>query len=277
VVLATLGGALAGAVGVTAAVTVFSPEAGKSTTATGPSGKVLYNAPARQNTRAPQAPTAPQARVDCRKQKCVALTFDDGPVPDTTKVLDMLKAKNAKATFFLLGMQVVQYPEIVKRQAAEGHELGNHTYSHTKLQGAPAATVLTEINRTQNAIQQASGKAPILLRPTYGYTDKQLDGICLQHKLSEVLWSVDPVDWKDRDSKKIADRVVTQAQAGGIIILHDVKPTTVAAVPDILNKLSQKGFVFVTISEIYGGQLKAGDKYPAFLGSPQAGLAPAGT
>jgi peptidoglycan/xylan/chitin deacetylase (PgdA/CDA1 family) len=277
VVLATLGGALAGAVGVTAAVTVFSPEAGKSTTATGPSGKVLYNAPARQNTRVPQAATAPQARVDCRKQKCVALTFDDGPVPDTTKVLDMLKAKNAKATFFLLGMQVVQYPEIVKRQAAEGHELGNHTYSHAKLQGAPAATVLTEINRTQNAIQQASGKAPILLRPTYGYTDKQLDGICLQHKLSEVLWSVDPVDWKDRDSKKIADRVVTQAQAGGIIILHDVKPTTVAAVPDILNKLSQKGFVFVTISEIYGGQLKAGDKYPAFLGSPQAGLAPAGT
>ncbi|MCW2900802.1 MAG: Bifunctional xylanase/deacetylase precursor [Streptosporangiaceae bacterium] len=276
-VLATLGGTVAGAVGVAGAMSAFGPEARKVTPAASTSNHVMFNGPAGQNARSAPAAPAPQPRVDCHKLKCVALTFDDGPVMDTSKVLDMLKAKKARATFFLLGMQAVQFPDIVKRQAAEGHEIGNHTFTHAKLQGAPAGTVLSEINRTQNAIKGVTGKWPTVLRPTYGSTDKQLDGICQQHKLSEILWSVDPVDWKDRDSKKIADRVVTQAQPGGIVILHDVKPTTVAAVPEILNKLSQKGFTFVTVSEIYGNQLKPGQKYPAFLGSPQAGLAPYGT
>jgi peptidoglycan/xylan/chitin deacetylase (PgdA/CDA1 family) len=276
VVLATLGGALAGAVGVAGAINLFTPDTRKATAAH-PSKHVLFNAPARQNGQTTQAAPPSRLRVDCRKVKCVALTFDDGPVMDTTKVLDMLKAKNAKATFFLLGMQAVQFPDIIKREAAEGHEIGNHSFSHAKLQGAPAATVQSEINRTQEAIKQVTGKWPTVLRPTYGYTDKQLDGICQQHKLSEILWSVDPVDWKDRDPKKITERVVNQAQPGSIIILHDVKPTTVAAVPEILNKLTQKGFTFVTVSEIYGGILKPGEKYPSFLGSPQAGLAPSGT
>jgi peptidoglycan/xylan/chitin deacetylase (PgdA/CDA1 family) len=277
VVAATLGGALGGALVLASAVGVFAPGTRKLAPTTDPSGTVMFNVPAADNPRPSQAAPAPQQRVDCRKQKCVALTFDDGPVLDTTKVLEMLKAKNARATFFVLGMQATQYPDILKKAAAQGNEIGNHTFSHAKLQGAPAATVQTEVGRTQRIIKELTGKWPTLLRPTYGSTDKQLDGICKQHKLSQVLWSVDTVDWQDRDTKKIVEKVATQTQPGSIVILHDVKPTTVAAVPEILNKLSQKGFKFVTVSEIYGGQLKPGEKYPAFLGSPQAGLAPPGT
>lgn len=276
VVAVTLGGTLGGALLVAGAMGTFAPGTRKLAPAPDPTTTVLFNAPAVHNPRPTQAAPAQRQRVDCRKQKCVALTFDDGPVMDTSKVLDMLKAKNARATFFVLGMQAAQYPDILKRAAAQGNEIGNHTFSHAKLQGAPAATVQTEVGRTQRIIRELTGKWPTLLRPTYGSTDKQLDGICKQHKLSEVLWSVDTVDWRDRDTKKITDRVVTQTQPGSIVILHDVKPTTVAAVPEILNKLTQKGFTFVTVSEIYGGQLKPGEKYPAFLGSPQAGLAPPG-
>lgn len=276
-VIVALGGGLAGAVVVAGAFGTFAPGTRRLTPAAATPNHILYNAPAGQNAPRPSqaAPAAP-ARVDCRKQKCVALTFDDGPVPETSKLLDMLKAKKARATFFILGMQATQWPDVLKREAAEGHQLGNHSFTHAKLAGAPVASVQGEISRTQNVIKQVTGQWPTVLRPTYGETDKQLDGIAQQHKLSQILWSVDTVDWRDRDSKKITERVVNQTQPGSIVILHDVKPTTVAAVPEILNKLTQKGFSFVTVSEIYGGQLKPGQRYPSFLGSPVAGLAPSG-
>lgn len=220
------------------------------------------------------APAKPA--IDCHLHKCIALTFDDGPIAGTGKLLDELKAGGAKATFFVLGSQVANNADMLKRELAEGHEVGNHTFTHMKLAGASDAKVRDELSRTQAAIQQVTGKAPTVFRPTYGATDKQLDEIAKQENLAEILWTVDTDDWRDHDSALIKKRVLKGAKPGHIILMHDIRPTTVAAIPGILKTLGAQGYSFVTISQLYGGKLTAGEKYPPFLGSPTAGPAPSG-
>ncbi|MCO6010373.1 polysaccharide deacetylase family protein [Actinoallomurus purpureus] len=220
----------------------------------------------------PRRPAAP--KVDCHVRKCIALTFDDGPVAGTAKLLDILKAHEAHATFFVLGMQVANNVDILKREAAEGHEIGNHTFDHIKLVGAPRGKVEDELIRTQEAILQVTGTPPTVFRPTYGGTDKQLNEITKNMNLAQILWTVDTVDWKDRNTALVKKRVLAGAKPGHIVIMHDIRPTSVAAVPDILATLAKQGYAFVTISELYGGKLVAGERYPAFLGSPTAGPAP---
>ncbi len=217
-----------------------------------------------------------QPVVDCRVSKCIALTFDDGPVPGTAKLLDTLKANHAKATFFVLGSQVATNADILKREVAEGNEVGNHTYTHMKLAGASQAKVQEEIGKTQDAIKLVLGISPVLLRPTYGATDKQLDEVAKQDNLAQILWTVDTDDWRDHNSALIEKRVLKSAKPGHIILMHDIRPTTVDAIPTILKKLGAQGYKFVTVSELYGGKLAGGEKFPPFLGSPTAGPAPAG-
>jgi peptidoglycan/xylan/chitin deacetylase (PgdA/CDA1 family) len=262
-------GALAGAL-VVSALNTFSSEKRKLAPAAARSSA----ATAGQKAHASQAALARHSKVNCAATKCIALTFDDGPIPGSTQLLDMLKAKGARATFFVLGSEAATYPDVLRREVADGHEIGNHSYTHAKLAGAPAAKVADEINRTQQVVKETTGKIPALLRPPYGATDKQLDAFTQRAKLSQILWSVDPQDYLNQNPALVEKRVVDGAQPGRIVILHDVKPTTVAAIPNILDKLAKKGYSFVTVSEIYGGKLAPGQKYPAFLGSPQAGLAP---
>lgn len=214
--------------------------------------------------------------VDCHVRKCIALTFDDGPVPGTAKLLETLKLNHAHATFFVLGQQVATNVDLLKQELAGGNEIGNHTYTHAKLAGASLAKIESEVVRTQDAIKQATGKAPVLLRPTYGATDKQLDSLAKQEHLAEVLWTVDTDDWRDRNSEIVRNRVVKGAKPGHIVLMHDIRPTTVAAVPGIIAALAKEGYSFVTVSELYGGKLVPGEKYPPFLGSPTAGPAPLG-
>lgn len=230
-------------------------------------------APSKKAAVAPAS--SPAAAVDCHMRKCIALTFDDGPVPGTAQLLDILKQNGAKATFFVLGSQIANNVDMLKREAAEGHEIGNHTFTHAKLAGAPLAKVEDEISRTQAAIMQVIGKLPVVFRPTYGATDQQLDMVAKRENLAQILWSVDPLDWKDHDTALVKNRILSGAKPGHIILMHDTRPTTVAAVPDILKTLSQQGYTFVTISELFGGQLTPGTRYPPFLGSPTAGPAPA--
>lgn len=224
---------------------------------------------------APVAPAPP--KVDCHLHKCIALTFDDGPVPGTAKLLDTLKAGKAHATFFVLGSQVADNADMLKRELAEGHEVGNHTFTHMKLEGAPEGKALEEISRTQDAIRQVTGKNPVVFRPTYGATDKQQDAITRQLGLAQILWTVDTDDWRDHNTALITKRVLKGAKPGHIILMHDVRPTTVAAIPAILKALAAQGYSFVTVSDLYGDKLIAGNRYPPFLGSPTAGPAPAGT
>ena len=233
-----------------------------------------HSAAAGKKKGSQQAALSRKARVNCSATKCIALTFDDGPIPGSMRLLDILKATGARATFFVLGSEASTYPDVLRREVADGHEIGNHSFSHAKLAGASAAKVNEEINRTQGIVKNATGKVPSLLRPPYGATDKQLDAIAMRDRLSQILWSADPQDYLSRDPAAIEKRVVDSAQPGRIIILHDIRPTTVAAVPGILDKLSKQGYSFVTVSEIYGDKLAPGQKYPAFLGSPETGLAP---
>ncbi|MBC6461974.1 polysaccharide deacetylase family protein [Actinomadura sp. HBU206391] len=204
----------------------------------------------------------PRAKVDCQVRKCVALTFDDGPVPGTARLLDILGARGVRATFFVVGLQVAAYPGLVRREFAEGHEIGNHSYTHANLDHMSGAGAGSEMGRTQQAVWRVTGKAPVLFRPPYGATDAGVAAVARRNHLAQIMWAVDPLDWHDRDAALIKRRVVQDVRRGAIILLHDIHGTTVSAVPGIIAALNRKGYVFVTVSELYRGKrLAPGRRY----------------
>ncbi|MFB8114701.1 polysaccharide deacetylase family protein [Streptomyces sp. NPDC055962] len=189
--------------------------------------------------------------VDCRKAKCIALTFDAGPAKDTPHLLDVLKEKKVPATFFLLGKNhVLKHPDTVRRIAAEGHEVANHTWSHQILTGRKPDEIRAELERTQLAIEGITGKKPRLMRPPQGRTDDTVSGICEELGLSQVLWSATAKDYSTNDSALIRKRILDQAGKDGIILLHDIYKGTVPAVPGIIDALRKQGFTFVTVPQL---------------------------
>ncbi|MFC0037818.1 polysaccharide deacetylase family protein [Actinomadura rayongensis] len=209
-------------------------------------GHALAGAPRARS--APQAPPPPRA-IDCARTACVALTFDDGPGPYTETLLNDLQAAGARATFFMLGENVASFPHAVRRAALAGHEIGNHSWSHPQLTGLPSASVRAQVQRTQRAIEQASGGVtPKLMRPPYGAVDKRVSG---DIAMPEVLWSVDTLDWKIRDTRRVERAALGQAHRGSIVLMHDIHKTTVAAVPTVLAGLKKKGLTPVTVSELF--------------------------
>jgi peptidoglycan-N-acetylglucosamine deacetylase len=182
----------------------------------------------------------------------IAMTFDDGPSPETTpRLLDILKQRNIKATFFMIGQNAERNPEIVKRILAEGHEIGNHSWTHPQLSKLSDQRVTDEITKTQDAIKNACGYTPVLLRPPYGaITSRQKDWIEKQFGLSIIMWSVDPFDWKRPGASVIEQRILAGARPGAIILSHDIHKQTVDAMPATLDALAQKGFKFVTVSQL---------------------------
>jgi len=195
----------------------------------------------------------------------IAMTFDDGPSATLTpKLLDFLKSKGIKVTFFVLGENAVRNPEILKRAIAEGHEIGNHSWSHPVLSKMAYDAVHSELQRTNDVIQQATGIKPTLMRPPYGaITAEQKDRIHKDFGYEIILWDVDPLDWKIIKGETAAERsarvenVILHgnkdehgARNGSIILSHDIHATTVDAMPDTLTQLLAKGFKFVTVSEL---------------------------
>src|SRR5258708_13114356 len=163
----------------------------------------------------------------------IAMTFDDGPSPETTpRLLDILKQRNIKATFFMIGQNAERNPEIVKRILADGHEIGNHSWTHPQLAKLPDDRVTEEITKTQNAIKNASGYTPKLLRPPYGsITARQKEWIENQFGLSVILWSVDPFDWKRPGASVIQQRILAGASPRAIILSHELTKPTVHQIP----------------------------------------------
>ncbi|MEU5884801.1 polysaccharide deacetylase family protein [Spirillospora sp. NPDC047279] len=218
-------------------------------------------------TKPPPAPPpppvvqAPPRKIDCRAAKCVALTFDDGPMPSTTRLLEILAGKKVKATFFVVGRNAAERPDVMRSELAGGHELANHSYTHTDLGRASAGRVRSELQRTQDAVKRATGVTPTLMRPPYGSTDRDVAAVTKELGLAQILWAVDPLDWLDRDRRAVERKVVARVRPGSIVLLHDIHPTTVAAVPAIIDRLARKGYVFVTVSELYGKPLTPGRKY----------------
>lgn len=178
----------------------------------------------------------------------VALTFDDGPSAQyTEKLLDGLKERGVKATFFVMGESVKENQNIIKRMYDEGHLIGNHTYSHTDLAKTDFNTACKEINDTNLCVKNITGYTPKYIRPPYGDWNKKL---LKETDMSVVLWTVDPEDWKDRNANVVASRVLKNTRAGDIILLHDIFNSSVEAAFQIIDRLQDQGFQFVTVDKL---------------------------
>lgn len=182
----------------------------------------------------------------------IALTFDDGPHATLTpKLLDILKEKGVKATFFVLGECVAANPAVLQRAAAEGHEIGNHSWGHKAFPRGGGAGVASEINRTNAAIESATGAKPVLVRPPYGATNATITKrLNEEFGLKVIMWDVDPLDWKVRNSAHVQSEILKSTKPGSIVLAHDIHPTTVEAMAGTIDALKEKGFKFVTVSEL---------------------------
>lgn len=208
--------------------------------------------------KAEPAPEAPKAPTQVTFTRCnvdgpyIAMTFDDGPHgTQTPRLLKMLRDRGIKATFFVVGQCVAEYPEIAKQIVKEGHEIGNHSWSHPSLSTMATDNVRDQLERTHNVIKQETGVAPTVMRPPYGnFTTQQRAWAHATWGYSVVLWDVDTLDWKHRSPAKTEATTLTNTHAGSIILCHDIHSTTVDAMPATLDKLLAKGFKFVTVSEL---------------------------
>ena len=182
----------------------------------------------------------------------IALTFDDGPHATLTpKLLDLLAARHVRVTFFVIGENVSEHPEIVARAAREGHEIGSHSWSHPNLSKMSDDAVRRQLRQTEDAIVRATGQRPTLLRPPYGsLTARQKRWIRDQFGYEIILWDVDPLDWKRPGPTVVCNRIVKGTHGGSIVLAHDIHPGTIAAMPAVLDQLQAKGFQFVTVSEL---------------------------
>ncbi|MFG1462553.1 polysaccharide deacetylase family protein [Xanthobacter sp. DSM 24535] len=202
-------------------------------------------------------PAAPVARPSSYRSMevdspYIALTFDDGPNPETTpKLLKILAERNIKATFFVLGTNAAAYPDVIRSIAAAGHEIGNHSWNHPQLPKLTLAAADKQIEDTAAAVESATGKKPIYLRPPYGAMTPALQQHIVQkYDMMLIFWSVDPLDWKIREAQSIYDQIMKQVRPGSIVLAHDIHATTVAAMPRVLDALIAKGYKFATVSEL---------------------------
>lgn len=196
------------------------------------------------------AQTGTEAAVDPYRdtEKQVALTFDDGPNPYYTEpLLSGLSERGVKATFFLLGKEVEKHPEIVEEIQKQGHMIGNHSYQHEQLSRLSDEAACMQVSRTNELIHEITGEYPLYLRPPYG---DWKDGLDCDTAMIEVLWDVDPRDWATSDARRVAERVVDKVQDGDIILMHDASESSVKAALEVVDRLREEGYRFVTVEEL---------------------------
>ncbi|MBQ4595321.1 MAG: polysaccharide deacetylase family protein [Akkermansia sp.] len=202
----------------------------------------------------PFKPSMPGMRVSSVSVpgKYVAITFDDGPSSSLTpQVLDILKRHGASATFFVLGDNASRNPSILARAVAEGHEIGNHTYSHIKMTSASAETIRSEISRTAAVIESATGRKAKVMRPPYGATNANIvSNMFNNYGMRSILWNIDTQDWRHPGVGVVVQRAVGGAKPGSIILLHDIHSSTLAAVEGIVTGLQARGYKLVTVSQL---------------------------
>ncbi len=182
------------------------------------------------------------------EEKKIAITFDDGPnAACTPTLLQGLKDRNVKATFFVTGKNVEKNPQIVQQMYGEGHLIGNHTYSHIQLNEDNRETFKEEIEKTSMAVQEITGEGTLYVRPPYGSWDKEFEK---ELNMFPVLWDIDPKDWCSKDVGKIVETVCEGAEENAIILLHDQYETSVEAAFEIIDRLTKEGYEFVTVDKI---------------------------
>ncbi len=178
----------------------------------------------------------------------IAFTFDDGPHPVwTEKLLDGLKERGIRATFFVIGQSAEEHPELIQRMLEEGNQVGNHTYSHVQLTACKTDQALEEIQKTQEVIYDATGFQPRYIRPPFGSWNEVLQD---KTNLQSVLWDVDPYDWKVQNTDIIVQRILEQTEDGSIILLHDVYEESVEAALKVADIFLERGYRFCTVDEI---------------------------
>ncbi len=189
----------------------------------------------------------------------IAITFDDGPHPQNTpRLLDILRARNVKATFYVIGRSVDLYPQIVRRTVAEGHEVGNHSHTHRLLSKLSDSELRTEMARCRDAVSRAAGVTPRTMRPPYGgLLQRQRELVHAEFGYPTILWSVDPLDWKRPGPGVVTSRIIAGTNAGGIVLAHDLHSQTVDAMPATLDGLLRRGFKFVTVSQLLTMKIEA--------------------
>lgn len=225
--------------------------------------KELQNNPAFAGSSRPQASASKnkkelaaggikqsQSVADATCSNCVAVTYDDGPGELTGQVLDTLKAKDAHASFMVLAPKAYANPELLRRMKAEGHTVGNHTATHPELDKLPAGQVDGEIKAGSAAIKAATGDNPRWLRPPYGATNSTVYKAAQANGQAQALWSVDTLDWKDRNTDHVCRAAVDGAQPSAIILMHDIHPTTVAATECVIDGLRAKGLEPVSLDHL---------------------------
>ncbi|MCI8677947.1 MAG: polysaccharide deacetylase family protein [Lawsonibacter sp.] len=202
------------------------------------------------------------AEVTLSDPPLVALTFDDGPRSSTTgPLLDGLELREVPATFFLVGNRIPGNEDLVRRMAAEGHQIGIHTYDHVELRGLSRQDFDLQVGKTRALITRLAGDGSYWLRPPYGFLDRNAGSWCGG---PVILWSVDPEDWKDDDVDRIVAAVVEHVSDGDIILLHDLFPSSGQAALSIVDTLLERGFCFVTVEQLMearGVTPEAGARY----------------
>ena len=197
-------------------------------------------------------------------QKTIALTFDDGPSSFTDRLLDCLEANNAKATFFMVGKEILSFPDEVKRMKALGCELGNHTYDHTDLATLSASDISSQISKVDQELVNLTGQGATVVRPPYGSVN---DTVKATVGTPMILWSIDTLDWKTQDVQATVEEVMNNVQDGSIILMHDIYSTSVDAAEILIPQLIEDGYQLVTVHELaaaHGKELNPGVTYGEF-------------
>lgn len=184
-------------------------------------------------------------------KKLVVLTFDDGPSKYTSSLIDELKKREVPATFFVLGSEVSKYPEILKFSFDTRNEIGIHSFEHKLFTKLTEEEMLEQIRKTKDIIQNVINITPTLIRVPYGSTNKQIKKVLNETNLINVLWNVDSLDWKLKDTQKTYNYVMKKIKGNDIILMHDTFKTSVEAATLIIDKLQSEGYTFVTVSEFF--------------------------
>ena len=180
--------------------------------------------------------------------KRIAITFDDGPHPrKTAEILDLLAERSVRATFFVVGENAKLYPDLLMRQVAEGHEIGNHTYHHVQMPREGALICGTELDMTNRLIREITGETPEIMRPPFGQWSRSLEE---QIGMIPVSWDVDPLDWETPDAGIVANRILSDVENGDIILLHDSYATSVEAALRVIDVLQAEGMEFVAAEDL---------------------------
>lgn len=183
-----------------------------------------------------------------KNTKLVALTFDDGPNYNTIKVVDILNKYNVTATFFLTGKNIKGNEKIVKKLYESNMEIGNHTYSHLLLTKYNEQIIKEEISKTNSLINDIVGETPTLLRPSYGSVNNTIKKVS---NMPIIIWNIDTLDWKYKDSSRISDKILSKVKDGDIILMHDRYTASLNSLEKFIPKLLKEGYQIVSVSELF--------------------------